>query len=57
VPASQPCPPGEEACHQASGLSQTVYDLLRIGGWALVIVGALVVVTGLIRYWRAQPRA
>jgi hypothetical protein len=38
----------------ASGLSQTAYDLLRIGGWALVIIGGLLVVTGLIRYWRAQ---
>jgi hypothetical protein len=36
-----------------SGLSQTAYDLLRIGGWALVIVGALTIVLGLIRYWRA----
>jgi hypothetical protein len=37
------------------GLSQTAYDLLRIGGWALVIVGVLLVVMGLIRYWRAEP--
>src|SRR6266852_4649292 len=29
----------------ASGLSQTAYHLLFIGGWALVIVGALLVVT------------
>jgi hypothetical protein len=36
------------------GRSQTAYDLLRIGGWALVIVGGLLVITGLIRYWRAQ---
>jgi hypothetical protein len=34
-----------------SGLSPTAYDVLRIGAWALVIVGALLVVTGLIRYW------
>jgi uncharacterized membrane protein HdeD (DUF308 family) len=33
------------------GLSHTAYDLLRIGAWALVIFGALLVVTGLIRYW------
>ena len=39
-----------------SGLTQTPYDLLRIGAWALVIVGALFVVTGLIRYWGAQAR-
>ena len=39
------------------GLSQTASDLLRIGAWALVIVGGLLVVMGLIRYWRAQtPR-
>jgi hypothetical protein len=36
------------------GLSQTAYDLLRIGAWALVIVGGLLVVMGLIRYWTAQ---
>jgi hypothetical protein len=34
----------------ASGLSPTAYDLLRIGGWALVILGVLTVVLGLIRY-------
>jgi hypothetical protein len=42
--------PGKE------GLSQTAYDLLRIGAWALVIFGALIVVTGLIRYWRQPSR-
>jgi len=36
-----------------SELSHTPYDLLRIGAWALVIVGALLVVTGLIQYWGA----
>ena len=34
----------------ASGLSDTAYDLLRLGGWALVILGAVSVVLGLIRY-------
>jgi hypothetical protein len=34
----------------ASGLSDTAYDLLRLGGWALVIVGAVSVILGLIRY-------
>jgi hypothetical protein len=34
-----------------SGRSQTAYDLLRIGAWTLVLVGALLVVMGLIRYW------
>jgi hypothetical protein len=38
------------------GLSQTPYDILRIGAWALVIIGGLVVVTGLIRYFAAQTR-
>ncbi len=37
----------------ASGLSPTAYDLLRIGAWALVILGALTVTLGLIRYWTA----
>jgi hypothetical protein len=34
----------------ASGLSTTAYDLLRIGAWALVIIGVLTVILGLIRY-------
>jgi len=38
------------------GLSQTAYDLLRIGAWALVILGVLTVVLGVIRYW-ADARA
>jgi hypothetical protein len=38
----------------ASGLDPTAYDLLRIGAWALVIVGGLLVITGLIRYWKTQ---
>jgi hypothetical protein len=39
----------------ASGhLSQTAYDLLRIGGSALVIVGGLLVATAVIRYRRMQ---
>jgi hypothetical protein len=37
-------------------LSRTPYDLLRIGAWALVLVGGVLMVMGLIRYWRAQPR-
>jgi hypothetical protein len=41
---------------EPSHLSTTAYDLLRIGAWALVIVGVLVVITGLIRYWGAQRR-
>lgn len=38
---------------KASGLAPTAYDLLRIGAWALVILGTLTVVLGLIRYWSA----
>jgi hypothetical protein len=41
----------------ASGLSPTAYDLLRIGAWALVILGALTVILGLIRYWTAAKAA
>jgi hypothetical protein len=55
------CPNREGCLREAGGpkylvsghLSQTPYDLLRIGAWALVIIGALLVVTGLIRYWRS----
>jgi hypothetical protein len=41
----------------ASGLSPTAYDLLHIGAWALVILGALTVILGLIRYWTAAKAA
>jgi hypothetical protein len=37
-------------------LSQTAYDLLRIGGWALVLVVGVLVVMGLIRYWADARR-
>jgi hypothetical protein len=40
----------------ASGLSPTAYDLLRIGAWALVILGAVTVLLGLLRYWRAAQQ-
>jgi hypothetical protein len=40
----------------ATGWSQTAYDLVRIGAWALVIFGALLVIIGLIRYWRQPSR-
>ena len=57
VPA-MPCEANVFRCTPvpASGLSQTGYDLLRIGAWALVIVGALLIVVGLIGYWGAQGR-
>lgn len=36
----------------AMGMSQTAYDILRIGACALVILGGLTVILGLIRYAR-----
>jgi hypothetical protein len=38
----------------AEGHSQTAYDLLRISAWALVIIGALPVIVGLIGNRGAQ---
>ena len=40
--------------HGPTGLSQTAYDLLRIGAWTLVIIGGLLIVVGLVGYWAAQ---
>jgi hypothetical protein len=57
------CPNGSEECKAANlfahhhGLSQTAYDLLRLGAWALVIVGALLIVVGFIGYWRAPTNS
>jgi hypothetical protein len=39
-----------------AGLSHTAYELLRIGGWALVIIGALLVIVGFIGYWARVKR-
>ena len=56
------CPNGSEECKDAKlfahhhGLSQTAYDLLGIGAWALVILGALTVVIGLLGYRSASSR-
>ena len=44
------------AANVVTGLSQTAYDLLRIGGLSLVIVGVLFAVVGLVGYWAAQMR-
>jgi hypothetical protein len=46
-----------EALHArpASGLSPDAYDLLRIGAWALVILGAATMVLGIVRAARQQP--
>ena len=39
------------------GLTETTYDLLRIGAWALLLLGALTVILGLIRYARPPNAA
>jgi len=48
--AGRPTLPRRRACLEA------YLDLLRIGAWAPVIFGAVLVVTGLIRCWAAQAR-
>lgn len=56
------CPGHEVECRLGTsitvhvGLSQTAYDLLRIGAWALLIVGGLLVIVGLIGYWARVRR-
>ena len=35
-------------------LSRGSYDLLRIAGWALVVFGTVIIITGLIAYWTRQ---
>jgi hypothetical protein len=40
-----------------SGWSQTAYDLVRIGGFALLIIGAILVIVGLIAYSAGQRRS
>ena len=37
-------------------LSSGSYDLLRIAGWALVVFGTVIIITGLIAYWTAQTQ-
>ena len=39
---------------QCAGWSRTAYDVAKIATWALLIVGALLVVMGLIRYARPE---
>jgi hypothetical protein len=50
--------PGDHTClqSQATGMTRTAYDLLRIGAWALVIFGALLIVVGLIAYRAEQAQ-
>jgi hypothetical protein len=33
----------------AVGFSTTVYDVVRIGGWALIVFGAVLVAVALVR--------
>jgi hypothetical protein len=40
-----------------SAWSQTAYDVVIAGGWALVALGALIAVMGLARYARRGGRA
>lgn len=42
---------------EPSHLSRSAYDLLRIGAWALVILGVLTIAVGLIGYWQRTRRA
>lgn len=43
---------GEATGPQCAGWSRTAYDVAKIATWALLIVGALIVLMGLIRYAR-----
>jgi hypothetical protein len=40
-----------------SAWSQTAYDVVIAGGWALVVIGALTALMGLMRYARRGGRA
>lgn len=48
-------PSPDEVLH-GGGWSQTAYDLARIGTWALLIVGLISVIVGLLTYWRPRPQ-
>jgi hypothetical protein len=55
----RPLPPGYLGRGLAGAparLSENAYDLVRIGGWALIVIGGLLVAVGLIGYWAAQTR-
>jgi hypothetical protein len=41
-------------CEPDCGWSHSAFDIVRIGAWALVIVGALLVLVGLIAYARGS---
>ncbi len=40
----------------ASGWSQTAYDLVRVGGWVLVILGVLTLIGALVLRDRHRPK-
>lgn len=44
--------PGCTTVH--SGVSHTAYDLLRVATWAVLIIGVLLAIVGLIHYARAD---
>jgi hypothetical protein len=54
----RPLPPGYflSRVGAPSRLSETAFDLLRIGGWALIIFGGLLAMVGLIRFYAAHIR-
>jgi hypothetical protein len=57
VPEHKPgltCPNGLQGCLNLvpSGWSHSAYDAARIGTWALLIVGTILLVIGLINYAR-----
>lgn len=47
------CAPGITSCadghYAAVGLSTTIYDAVRISGWALIVFGAVIVAFALVR--------
>jgi hypothetical protein len=51
--------PGLESCPQdvVTGLPQTSYDALRIATWAVLIVGVLLVIVGLVSFARRPQEA
>ncbi len=49
-PTLVPVPGGFAGMDARTGWAQSTYDLVRIGSWALIIVGLLLVAVGLIGY-------
>lgn len=56
-PASGACKGYHPGHDVAVGLSRTAYDVLRVGTWACVIVGLILVLVGLITTWRRSTSA